>query len=170
VSSIHFSTSATASPSVLPVERGACDRRPTDLRDSVQRRRLLACVWPDQFDRLQRSRRAIDLALASGVSVDAADALDWTRARVAPKVGAATVLYHSVFWQYLPADTQAALADAIATIGAGASAQAPFGWLRFEPAADNMALIEVRLTLWPGGRHRKLAEAHPHGAWVRWIA
>ena len=152
------------------VERGACDRRPTDLTDPVQRRRLLACVWPDMFDRLERSRRAIDLALASGVTVDAADALDWTRNRVAPKAGTATVLYHSVFWQYLPAATQVALAAEIQAIGAGASADAPFAWLRFEPSADNMALIEVRLTLWPDGSERKLGEAHPHGAWVRWMA
>ena len=35
-------------------ERAACDRRPTDLADPAQRRRLLACVWPDQLDRGQR--------------------------------------------------------------------------------------------------------------------
>lgn len=151
------------------VERAACDRRPTDLDDPAQRRRLLACIWPDMFERLARSRRAIDLALALGVRVDAADALAWTRARVAPKPGAATVLYHSVFWQYLPAETQAGLAEAIAAIGAQATTEAPFAWLRFEPAVDNMAVMEVRLTIWPGGEDLKLAEAHPHGAWIRWL-
>ena len=149
-------------------ERAACDRRPTDLTDQAQRRRLLACIWPDMFDRLDRSRRAIDLALDAGVQVDAADALDWTKARVAPKAGFATVLYHSVFWQYLPAETQAGLADAIQRIGAQATTEAPFAWLRFEPAADNIAQFEVRLTVWPACEDRKLAEVHPHGAWVRW--
>ena len=67
---------------VRVIERGSCDRRPTHLGDPVERRRLLACIWPDMFDRLERSRRAIDLAMALGVQVDAADALDWTRARV----------------------------------------------------------------------------------------
>ncbi|WP_296596225.1 DUF2332 family protein [Phenylobacterium sp.] len=156
-------------PAVDVVERGACDRRPTELTDPVQRRRLLACIWPDQFERVERSRRAIDLALASGVRVDAADALDWTRAHVAPRPGAATVLYHSVFWHYLPAATQAGLASAIADLGARATAEAPFAWLRFEPAPDDMALIEVRLTLWPSGAERVLAHAHPHGAWIRWL-
>jgi hypothetical protein len=151
------------------VERAACDRRPTDLTDPIQRRRLLACVWPDMFDRLERSRRAIDLALAEGVRVDTADALAWTRERVAPKAGAATVLYHSVFWQYLPAETQAGLVEAIREIGAQATPEAPFAWLRFEPAVDNLALMEVRLTLWPGAAERKLGEAHPHGAWTRWL-
>ncbi|MBU1375059.1 MAG: DUF2332 family protein [Alphaproteobacteria bacterium] len=159
-------------PPLGPVEvaeRGACDRRPTDLNDPAQRRRLLACIWPDMFDRLVRSRRAIDLVLDAGVQVDAADALAWTTAGVAPKPGFATVLYHSVFWQYLPAKTQAGLAAAIEDIGARATAEGPFAWLSFEPAPDNMAVMEVRLTQWPGGAARTLAEAHPHGAWIRWL-
>jgi hypothetical protein len=151
------------------IERAGCDRRPTDLRDPAQRRRLLACIWPDMFDRLARSRRAIDLALAAGVRVDAADALEWTRAKVRPQAGAATVLYHSVFWQYLPPTTQAALAAAIAAIGESATEAAPFAWLRFEAPPDDLRFMDVRLTLWPGGVERKLAQAHPHGASTRWL-
>ena len=154
--------------SVEVVQRAACDRRPTDLSDLAQRRRLLACIWPDQFDRLERSRAAIALALARGVRVEEADALAWTRARVAPSAGAATVLYHSSFWQYLPAETQAGLHEAIAEMGAAATPDAPFAWLRKEPPPDNLAADELRLTLWPGGEDRLLAEVHPHGAWVKW--
>lgn len=150
-------------------ERAACDRRPTDLADPAQRRRLLACVWPDQRDRLARSRAAIDLALAEGVRVEAADALDWVRARVWPQTGAATVLYHSILWQYLPPATRDGLAEAIADLGAQATKAAPFAWLRMEPPPDNLATVHLRLTLWPGGDDRLLAEVHPHGAWVRWF-
>jgi hypothetical protein len=150
-------------------ERAACDRRPTDLTDPVQRRRLSACIWPDQFERQARSRAAIDLALASGVRVDAADALAWTRERVAPQPGTATVFFHSVFWQYLPAATQAGLAEAIRDLGTQAQPDAPFAWLRMEPSARDLALFELRLTLWPDGSERRLAEAHTHGAWVRWL-
>lgn len=160
-------------PPLVPVEvieRAGCDRRPTDLTDPVQRRRLLACVWPDMFERLARSRRAIDLALAEGVVVDAADALDWTCARVRPQAEAATVLFHSVFWQYLPKATQEGLAAAIAEIGASATPQAPFAWLRFEPPPTNLRIIEVWLTTWPGGVERRLAQAHPHGASTTWLA
>ncbi|MBW8814936.1 MAG: DUF2332 family protein [Caulobacterales bacterium] len=155
---------------VQVVERHACDRRPTDLADPAQRRRLIACIWPDQFDRLARSRAAIDLALARGVQVDAADALAWTRERVAPRSGTATVLYHSIFWQYLPAETRAGLEAAIQDIGARASASAPFAWLRMEPPMDNLAVVELRLTLWPSGEDRRLALVHPHGATVAWEA
>jgi len=150
------------------VERAACDRRPTDLADEAQRRRLLACIWPGQFDRLARSRAAIDLALANRVQVDAADALAWTRERVAPRRGAATVLYHSIFWQYLPRETRDGLERAIAEIGERATAEAPFAWLRMEPPMDNLAIVQLRLTVWPTGEGRLLAEVHPHGAWVNW--
>lgn len=155
---------------VRVIEKGACDRRPTDLADAAQRRRLLACIWPDMFERLERSRRAIELALELGVQVDEADALDWTRARIRPQPGAATVLFHSIFWQYLPAQTQTDLGEAIAAIGAAATAEAPFAWLRFEPPPANMATVEVWLTTWPGGLDRRLAEAHPHGAEINWLA
>lgn len=148
-------------------ERAGCDRRPTDLADPAQRRRLMACIWPDQFDRLERSRAAIALALDEGLKVEAADALDWVRARVRPQAGAATVLYHSIFWQYLPPATREGLAQAIAEI-AQTTAEAPFAWLRMEPPPDNLARVELRLTSWPGGEDRLLAEVHPHGAWVRW--
>jgi hypothetical protein len=151
------------------VERAACDRRPTDLGDPAQRRRLMSYIWPDQTERFARLAAAIEVALAKGVKVEAADAVDWTRARVRPQPGAATVLYHSVFWNYMGADQQSALAAAIAGIGARATAEAPFAWLRMEPRPTDIATMEVRLTLWPGGAERLLAEAHPHGAWVRWL-
>lgn len=153
---------------VRVVHRQACDRRPVDLKDPVQRRRLLAYVWPDQFDRLERIRAAIDLALAKDVTVEAADAVDWTARTVAPTSGAATVIYHSVFWQYMPAESQAALRQAIENIASTATSDAPIAWLRMEPPPENMAIMEVRLTMWPGGEERVLAVVHAHGASASW--
>jgi hypothetical protein len=154
---------------VRVAERAACDRRPVDLTDPIQRRRLLAYLWPDQFERAVRIRAAIDLALELGVKVETADAPTWAAQRAAPKAGAATVLYHSVFWQYMPAESQAALTATIEGFGAQATAEAPFAWLRMEPPPENMAGMEVRLTLWPGGQERVLAQVHPHGATVKWL-
>jgi hypothetical protein len=156
--------------SVRVIERAACDRRPVDLTDAVARRRLQAFVWADQVDRLQRLAAAIAVARDAGVVVEADDAVSWTRRRVAPRPGAATVLYHSVFWQYMPPESQTALAEAIGEIGNHASARAPFAWLRMEPPPDSLAAMELRLTTWPGGGERVLAETHPHGAWVAWGA
>ncbi len=154
---------------VAVTSRAACDRKPVDIRDAVARRRLKAYLWPDQFERLARLDAAIAMALAADVRVDAEDAVTWTARRAAPEEGAATVLFHSIFWQYLPAEVRAALSDSIEGLGARSSATAPFAWLRMEPSPDNLADIHLRLTLWPGGEDRLLARVHPHGASVDWI-
>jgi hypothetical protein len=153
--------------SVRVLETAACDRRPVDIADPAQRRRLRAYLWPDQPERMARLDAALALADAAGVAVETADAVDWTRRRVRPAAGAATVLVHSSFWQYLPRESQEALAAVIAGLGASASREAPFAWLRKEPMPIR---DELRLTLWPGGQDRLLAYAHPHGAWIEWVA
>lgn len=155
---------------IIVTERSACDRKPVNLDNAIARRRLRAYVWADQRDRLERLDAAIAVARAAGTTVEAADAVDWTRRHVEPRAGAVTVLFHSVFWQYMPADSQAALTDVIAAIGAKATDDAPFAWLRMEPKPDDMATMELRLGLWPRGADRRLATVHPHGAWVEWQA
>lgn len=70
----------------------------------------------------------------------------------------------------MPPESQVALAQTIANHGAKATPEAPFAWLRMEPPPENMAVMEVRLTMWPGGEDRVLATVHPHGAWVKWLA
>jgi hypothetical protein len=155
---------------IFVAERAACDRAPVDARDPRQRRRLKAFLWADQFDRLARFEAAADLAVRNPVVVESADAVDWTRSHAAPRAGQATVVYHSVFWQYVPPQSQAALQAAIETHGAAATEDAPLAWLRMEPPMDDLARMQLRLTLWPGGEERLLAEGHPHGAKVDWKA
>jgi hypothetical protein len=153
---------------VRVVSRAACDRKPVDLADPVQRRRLKAYIWADQTDRMERLEAAIAETMAAGIAVEAEDAVVWARREARPRAGLATVVFHSVFFQYMPAESQAALVEALAQAGAGASPDAPLAWLRMEPPADNPAKMELRVTLWPGGEDRLLAGAHPHGAWVEW--
>jgi hypothetical protein len=155
---------------VKVVSRAACDRRPMDIRDPNARRRLKAYLWADQFERLERLDAALAMALAADIRVDAEDAVGWTARRAAPETGSATVLFHSSFWHYMPAESQAALMRAIDELGARSRADAPFAWVRMEPPAVNLAVIELRLTLWPGGEDRLLARVHAHGASVEWLA
>lgn len=68
----------------------------------------------------------------------------------------------------MPRESQAALEAALAAHGAAATDEAPFAWVRLEPDLANLKTIEVRLTLWPGGQTRVLAESHPHATWVEW--
>jgi hypothetical protein len=160
-------------PGGMPVvaARAACDQAPIDLRDPEQRLRLRSYVWADQLERLARLDAAIDLALASGIHVERADASEWLARQLSDALpGAATVVYHSVMWQYMPPETQRGLIDLFDAVGRRAAIETPLAWLRFEPwsAAD---VFELRLTIWRGGagRERLLARAHPHGAKVDWL-
>jgi len=172
-SPVHIPTDWRGQPPPLNAridvtERAACDRKPVDLEDAAARRRLRAYVWADQLDRLERLDAAIAVARAAGTVVESADAAEWTQHRVSPLSGAVTVLFHSVFWQYMPKETQAALTETIAKIGARATNDAPFAWLQMEPPPMDMTIMELRLTMWPGGEDKRLATVHAHGAWVDW--
>ena len=148
--------------------RHACDTAPVDLDDPAQRLRLMAYVWPDQHARLERLRGAIEIARAHGPAVERADAAPWVaRQLAAPPNGSATVLYHSIMWQYMPAATQGAITAAMAVAGRHATPAAPLAWLRFEPTRPDTRPA-LCLTLWPGGQEEQLATAHPHGAAIAW--
>ncbi len=147
----------------------ACDVSPIDLQSDGAALRLTSYVWPDQHERLARLRAAIALAQRLQIRVDAADALTWAQdALSTQRPGCATVLYHSVMWQYLPEPTRNGLRGLIEATGTHATRQAPLAWLAFEPPAADAHML-LTLTLWPGGERRVLAEAHPHGKWVRWL-
>ena len=172
-SPLALSAEWTGPPPPLDVALGvastaACDRKPVDIADPVQRQRLKAYLWPDQVERLARFDAAAEMAMAAGVHVEQADAVDWTLARAAPRAGVATVVYHSIFWQYLGPRVQAALTEAVEIHAAAATRDAPLAWLRMEPAPGRLMPIELRLTLWPGGEERRLATVQAHGAWVNW--
>ncbi len=158
-------------PSLQVVERAACDLHPVRLDDPFQRLRLRAYVWAGQEERLARLQAAMSLAEAHGVQVEAAPAPSWVAARAAPRGGAATVVFHSVMWQYLSDAEHGQLEAALAAHGARATADAPFAHLAFEPVdRGSHAAHEVRLTTWPGGETRLLARGHPHAHWVEPLA
>ena len=104
----------------------------------------------------------------AGLKLDREDAASWLAQQVAilPK-GQVTVLFHSIFWQYLPTQTQSRLRSIIADAGARATIDAPFAWLAME-LQNTRTLPDLTLTQWPGGETRSLATVHFHGDFVRW--
>ncbi len=158
---------------VAVTSRAGCDRSPVDLRDPAGRLRLRSYIWPDQGDRLARLDAAVAVAAAADLVIDRADAVDWLAAKLARRPdNAATVLFHSVFWQYLPEQDKERLRDMMVLAGNEATANAPLAWLRMEADEDARA-AELRLSLWPpslwpDGQDRLLARADFHGRWVEW--
>lgn len=154
--------------SISVAERAGCDIAPLDLTAAEARLRLRSYVWPDQPERLARVDGAIQLAVNNRIMVERADAAAWAAERLSrPAPGHATALYHSIMWQYMPTDTQAALRATLERAGATATTDAPLAWLRFEPPTPE-ARPELRLTYWPEGQEEHLATAHPHGSSVAW--
>lgn len=150
--------------------RAGCDRAPIDLADPAQRLRLRSYVWADQRDRLARLDHAIALARQSGVRVEQADAGEWVEHQLAARGdGTATVLYHSVVWQYLSREAQARIIAALDSAGRRARPENPLAWLRLEAPAGKPK-PDLSLTLWPGGETERLATAHWHGMEVDWAA
>ncbi|HMN74324.1 MAG TPA: DUF2332 family protein [Rhodoblastus sp.] len=149
--------------------REAVDLRPVDARSSDDRERMLAYIWPEQAERLRRIEPALDMVAKSDLRVEQGDALAWLKNVMAgpPPDGLCRVVYHSVFFQYLPAELRAALREKIVEIGGRATPTAPFAWLSMEAGEDRMS-CELRLTIWPGGARRKLADVDWHGRWAKW--
>jgi hypothetical protein len=153
---------------LVVADRRGCDRNPLDPASEADRLTLLSFVWPDQRERLDRLRTALDIARRVPVEIDQADAADWiVRQLDRPQPGAVTVVVHSIVLQYLSSARRRDFRDAVADAGRRATPEAPVAWLRMEPATDDAA--EVRLTMWPGGEEEVLGTAGYHGRPVRWV-
>lgn len=154
---------------IVVKSRAACDIAPIDPADAAQRLRLLSYIWADQPARQHRVETALNLAAERKVVVEKIAAGDFVARELAQRPqDTAFLLYHSIVWQYMPAEERDLIADAMAITGASATKTAPLAWLRFEPgiAADG---AELTLTIWPGGETRLLAIGDYHGRWVRWL-
>jgi hypothetical protein len=149
-------------------ERRGCDPAPLDPGSRDDRLTLLSYVWPDQRQRLELLRAALETAPATPVSIDTADAVEWLEQQLrAPRPGEATVVFHSVVLPYLDEDEIAAVWRTLDTAGAQATADAPLAWLSMEAGPDQ---ADVRLMTWPGAQARLLAHATFHGLPVEWVA
>ena len=148
--------------------KAGCDINPLDPTDPATQERLMCYIWPDQFDRMERTEAAIAIAAADGQKVEKADAIDWLTTRLATRDdSAAHVIYHSIAWQYLPEAAQAKGAAMIAKAGEQATAETPLAWLQME--GDGLSPgAAITLTLWPTGETRLLGRADFHGRWVEW--
>jgi hypothetical protein len=155
---------------VLPIaSRKGCDLNPLHIQEPEQRERLLAYVWPEQSERVARAEAALKLVAKNDLEVEAADAAIWLEQQFLTPLpeGRTQVLYHSVFWQYLPEATKQSLQTLIANRGRMATSDTAFAWLRYE-ADPGMKQAELVVSLWPGGKPRKLASCDFHGKWAQW--
>ena len=153
---------AGARPDV-PVERGrAGGLRPQPARRHHRRGppHARSYLWPDQVERRARLDAAIAVAARVPATVERADVADWVEARLAePAPGVATVVVHSIVWQYLSHGRAGPHARPRRAAGRRAGdADAPLAWLRMEPAGPvGRAAADVVAGRRGGGAgHRRL--------------
>ena len=145
--------------------RRGCDVFPLDTTDPGDREQLLAYVWPDQTERVERLAQALDIATSHPVRIEKAEAAEWTEQAIPPT--GLRVLMHSIAFQYFPRDSQQRIAQHMEAIGT--RSDAALAWLRFELDPELENRFSLRLRLWPGGSDRLLAIAGPHGTPIEWI-
>lgn len=145
-------------------DRRGCDLNPIDLRIPSERTRLLSYVWPDETARFALNAAAVEVASSDPVAIDRAPAADWLDRELAggPVPGRATVVFHSVFWNYLDDQTKQSITRCIEATGAASTDDAPVAWLRYEQEDVDVGACDVRLRLWPGGDDRVLATGSHH--------
>ena len=156
-------------PAATVVSMRASDITPLDLSTAPGRLAMESFLWPDQVDRRARLLLALAVAQEHPLVVEQADAGEWLTDLLAADLpaGTATVVFHSIVWQYLPQATRETMRAALQRSGLTAEPDCPLLWLRMEPATAEHAAL--RLTSWPGGIDEELAHVGYHGADVRWL-
>jgi hypothetical protein len=148
--------------------RVGIDRRPVDVTTDHGARLLEAFVWADQTFRLERVRKAIEIARADPPRLMEGDFVEVLPALLAERdLDALTVVYHSAATIYLRDEDQARIGEVLeAEGGRGSLAEVSYEVTRSEPSYDGFAL-EVRS--WPG-EERRLALLDGHANRLEWVA
>jgi hypothetical protein len=164
-SAVRFAGAFEVAPplhrTVEVVERKTCDLQPVDPTSEEGALTLRSFIWADQLGRLALLDGAIEIAAEVPLAVERLDAASFLERELASEApGVATVVYHSVFWQYVDDPGQRRILAAIEQAQVRSAPRAPVHHLRMEPGEGT---FEVRL----GGE--VLATTRPHGTGVRWL-
>jgi len=178
IQSIH--TGSFPAPASEPLDimyRCGIEATPLDLDDDDDVIWALACQWPDDVERFERTRAAVNLwreqfDRPTIITGDLLDRLDDTIDAISPDLH--VVIHHSWVAAYLDFDEQHRLAETIRRRGA----ERPLSWLWLEHPKEVPGLSPPRVgsSRIPGssvlvlenppGRSKALAQVHPHGSWM----
>jgi hypothetical protein len=152
-------------------ERVGIDQAPIDVGDERQALLLQCFVWADQTERLERLRRAVEVArqnpprLVQGNYVELLPELLARRDR-----SALTVVFNSATTSYLRREDRARLAEEIERAGRdGSLAWISYEFLDEEPRDAHFEGFALDLRVWPDGRARRLARLDGHGNRMTWL-
>jgi hypothetical protein len=148
--------------------RAGCDANPLHAGDPEDRITLLSYIWPDELDRIDRLRAALETASESAHRVDRASAHEWLNEALQSRpVDELTVVWHSIFRQYVEATEWAAIESSVRR-ALSADPRRPAVWLGMEPGDDPLKRVAVTVLVAADEDERVLASCGDHGPPVRW--
>ena len=151
-------------PAPTIIARRGVDLKPVNATDPDDALRLISYLWADQPERLARTRAVIDIL---DVQIDAGDAAEWLERQLTSVAqDRLTLVYHTIAWQYFPAETQRRCCAAIEA----AAQRGPVAHFAMEADQSDNRGAGLTLTLWPEGRKLTLGRVDFHGRWVDWSA
>lgn len=155
----------TATRQLRIVARAGCDEHPLDPRDPDDRLTLLSYIWPDELSRIDRMKAALVLAAGSPVPLVAQPASQWLEGALAgAEDGELTVIWQSIFRQYVSPDEWAAIEQAVRHTDGGRSVV----WLSMEPGDDHISRMRLAIRANREDQERLLAWCGDHGPPVIW--
>jgi len=160
-SHVRFDHSYEVSPpfnrTVDVVERKGCDLNPIDAATAEGALTLRSFVWADQLGRMAQLDCAIETAAEIPVDVERIAAADFLERELArPRDDVATVVFHSVFMQYVKHSERERILAVLEREGPH--------HLSLEPGATADTRFEVRLD------GELLGTSMAHGSRVRWLS
>ena len=157
--------------------RVGLDRDPVDLADPAERRWLKACIWPEQPERHARFDAAADLWAADPLPIVADDAVDGIADLVeSVPQESHVVIVNSWVLTYLSTDRRAAFERVVDLLGSdrdltriSAEGEGVAAWVPSDAALPAPHTVVGMRRYRDGVRtEERVAECHPHLAWLAW--
>jgi hypothetical protein len=154
----------------LPVgRRRGIDLNPVDLSTDDGVRLLTSFVWADQWHRLERLRRAIEVVRADPPELVRGDYVELLPQLLAERDrDALTVVFQTASTQYLEPERYRSVRAALRE----AAEDAPLGWVstqRFDEEGESGAGYPLEVALWPAQDARVVARMGYHGEWLDYV-
>jgi hypothetical protein len=150
------------------VRRRGIDLAPVDIFDDHGLRLLECFVWPDQITRMERLRRALELARAEPPEILRGDYVELLPEALAGREpGALTVVFQTVSTMYLSEARYRELRRIVD------DASPPVAWLSTRRRAEEETALQggFELELQAAGESARLvARMGYHGQWLEWLA
>lgn len=156
-------------PSPKIASRVGLELNPVDLGDPYWSDWLKALVWPDNVARFERLAKAIAFARTQNLDIRAGSALDNLTNAIGEIPENTPVCVYATFVVY---QFSTAMRETLENLFVVASLRRPIWFLSVEGTLTTPGEAPVDLRIYRDGAKEKrhLAVAHPHGAWLKWMA